>query len=181
MTPFRGHTKHRGTEEHSREVFTKAITYCLSSEKCLQGMDIQTIFSDAGSVFSLAGFAVSAWVLVKVRGLESHFLSVARSSELGAQIREHSQSIVSCLNDFERNRNAAAQESVRAEVTLRHLARILPRNSEEKSSVRAALESVRQYNAQKQDEKALRDVYHHLIRVEEEIKNYQEAAKWTRT
>ncbi len=143
---------------------------------------------------SVIGLVVSVIVAINVRSLRRHYNFVGRSNEVIARLREHSNELTSCLNNFSGAVNQASAEVEKLRATLEFLQQISP--AEQQKEIKLLLKKIRSYRVQskssvlnsvielwpdsekRSEAEGLRIIHNKLLYIIQVTKDAQNNTKW---
>jgi predicted membrane chloride channel (bestrophin family) len=132
----------------------------------------------SASIVSIISFFLTIFVLYDTRKLRSFYKFRALGPTLIRELRSSSKRISDFLNEFEEFIPQISQELARAGATLHSLQRKLrgsPKTSTKKLRKRI---SVCRIGIESEDE--IREIHIEMVKVVEEVKNYQRDLEWER-
>lgn len=133
---------------------------------------------EIGSIASIAGVAISCYVLWSLKVIKGFYGFTARVPVLLNKLNKHNSNVSNYLNDFEGSIQSIKEELTKAEIVLSSIKRKV--GSPTKRSVRSALKLIETYNKNPEDEEQLRSAYVEMVKVAELIKDRQADLKWER-
>ncbi|GEM_PF-1848036 len=135
-------------------------------------------FSYIGSIASIIGFLISAWVLFKIRIIESHFLFKVRFPTLKRQVGKHSATISRHLNSFPDSANEIEIELKKCQADLKNLKSKL--NGSSKTSVKEILKNINKLPSplNEYSKQSIREVHLSLVLLEQDLDNLKEDLQW---
>jgi hypothetical protein len=133
-------------------------------------------FSAIGSLLSIAGFILSLVVLWNVRKLRNAYRLRARGPSLIRELSRTASNLNKFLNEFADSLPQVKEEMARVSVRLRSIRRNVSR--EQRRSINNALRYIDQCEITVQNEESVRTVYIEIIKVIEELKDYQKDLDW---
>ena len=133
-------------------------------------------FSRIASVFSIAGFALTLWVLLETRKLRALYKLRVRGPLLIKDLNKMAVTLSSYLNDYSNSFIQIAQELGRIGVKLKSLETKL--SGTPKASVKLVRSYIDQLEVNTENEERVRRTYVEIIKVIEELKDHQEDLDW---
>jgi hypothetical protein len=132
-------------------------------------------FSTLGTIFSIASFVLSIFVLWNVRKLRNAYRLRARGPSLIRELSKASSNLSKFLNEYDDSLSQVKEELAKAAVKLRRLRRNV--NRDQKQSIRRVLQAIDQCEVTVQNEEEGL-VYIEIVKVTEELKDYQKDLDW---
>ena len=147
-----------------------------------------------GNLASVIGLAVSIIVAFNVRSLRRHYNFVGRSDGVVERLREHSNELTACLNDFNGAMDQVSAQVEELRATLELLQRISP--PEQQKEIKLLIKKIRSYRVQsksgvwdivieilpgsekRSEAKGLRTIYNKLLYIIQVTKDAQDNTKW---
>jgi hypothetical protein len=129
-----------------------------------------------GNTFSIASFVLSVFVLWNIRKLRKTYGLRARGPTLIRELSKLASNLSKFLNAYDDFLPQITEELARAAVKLRSLRRRL--SGDQKSLVKDALARIDQCEVTVQNETQVRLVYVEIVKVVEELKDYQKDLDW---
>lgn len=128
-------------------------------------------FSKLASVFSIAGFGLTLWVLLETRRLKVLYRLRVRGPLLIKDLVKMAATLSSYLNDYSNSNAQIAQELGKIGVKLKSLEAKL--TGVPKSSVKLVRSYIDQCEVNAENEEQVRRTYVEIIKVIEELKDHQ--------
>jgi hypothetical protein len=133
-------------------------------------------FSKIGSIFSIASFGLTVWVLLETRKLRGLYKLRVRGPSLIKDLVKLASILFSYLNDYSNSVAQIAQELGKIGVKLKSLEVKL--NGAPKSSVKLVRSYIDQCEVNNENEEQVRRIYVEIIKVIEELKDHQKDLDW---
>jgi hypothetical protein len=133
-------------------------------------------FNLIGNAFSIAGFAISVWLLWNLRTIRNAYRFRARGPLLLKELSKTSKNINKFLNEYDDSLGQIREEITRTAVKLRSLRRNVTRA--QRQSIKRVLGHIDHCEISVQNEEQVRIVYFEIFKIIEELKDYQEDLKW---
>lgn len=133
-------------------------------------------FYIVGNLFSIASFIISIFVLWNIRTIRNAYRFRARGPSLIKQLSKVSLNLNKFLNDYDDSLAQISEEMTRAAVKLRSLRRNV--NRDQRRSIKRVLRYVDHCEVTVQNEENVRTAYVEIIKVLEELKDYQKDLEW---
>ncbi len=134
-----------------------------------------TIF---GSIVSIIGFFLTIFVLYDTRRLRSFYKFRARGPTLVAELRRCSRTIAGYLNDFDAFIPQVSEELTRSAAKLTFLEKKLRGPS--RASVKRLRKRIITVKVDAGSENQVREIYLEMVKVIEEMRNYERDLSWER-
>lgn len=125
---------------------------------------------------SLAGFILSVFVLWNVRKLRNVYRLRARGPALIKELGKASTNLSKFLNELADFLPQVKEEMARAAVKLRALRRHT--GSDQKRTIKRVLRAIDQCEITVENEEQVRLVYIEILKISEELKDYQKDLNW---
>jgi hypothetical protein len=142
----------------------------------LENLLTRETFYIIGNIFSIAGFVLSAFVLWNIRKLRKTYGLRARGPILIRELSKTASNLSKFLNAYDDFLPQVTEELARAAAKLRSLRRKL--SGDHKRLVKDVLVRVDQCEVTVQNETQVRLVYVEIVKVVEELKDYQKDLDW---
>lgn len=134
--------------------------------------------SKIASVFSIASLLVTIWVLFETRKLRSLYKLKVRGPELIKDLHKMASSLSEYLNDYADSLTQIAEELGKTGAKLKTLQAKL--TGAQKNSVKRVRGYIEQCKVKAENEEQVRTVHIEIIKVIEELKDYQKDLDWER-
>jgi predicted nucleic acid-binding Zn-ribbon protein len=129
-----------------------------------------------GNVFSIASFILSIFVLWNIRKLRNAYRLRVRGPSLIRDLSKAASNLSKFMNDFDEFVPQVSQELGKAGVKLNSLKRKL--TGDPKKSVKRVIQYIDQCKVNVQNEEQVRLVYVEILKIIEELKDYQKDLDW---
>ncbi len=134
--------------------------------------------SKIGSIFSIASLVVTIWVLLETRKLRSLYKLKVRGPELIKDLHKMASNLSEFLNDYSGSMTQIAEELGKTSSKLKTLQTRL--RGIQRNSVKRVRGDIDQCEVKAENEEQVRTVYVEIIKVIEELKDYQKDLNWER-
>lgn len=142
---------------------------------------LETLFSwetasKVASVFSIASFGLTLWVLFETRKLRSFYKLRVRGPELIKDLNKMASKLSEYLNDYSDSLSQIAEELGKTASKLKTLQAKL--RGAQKNTVKRVRIHIDQCEVKPENEEEVRMVHLEVIKVIEELKDYQKDLDW---